>query len=493
MKECALKFLHPLLQRLRHFLTEPVEELGRTRRTLQYAGRLAFHCYRKLKQDRASQMAAALTYRTLFSLLPMLALALVVLSGFRGLEQYHERFKESIVEFLLPDTLLTVELEEQEVVPQESDALPVKPPTADHKTLDDARYQLGERIGDIVDQLSQINFQGIGIVGVLIFLYAATMLLSTIERSFNHVFGVEHARPWYLSLIFYYAVVTLGPIVIIAGQVLQQGAFEMLKAGAWTNWLAGPLVVISPVLTTWIVLCLMFVLLPHTLVHKRPALIGSLVAAVLWVITQELFAIYVSRAAITSLYGALGLVPLFLYWIFLTWLIVLFGLELTATLQGMRTGCLRRSDLREASEFGELDEQVDNPQWLLPVMIRLAGLFADGRHAEAPDLADQLGLPAPAVGRLLGRLEAAGLVHRVRRGEAEGFALAMPAGRISLRQLVELAGELGRARSARRTSREWSYLDKLGSAMKDAAGDATLEDLLTEGGPSVTSKPTRPA
>jgi membrane protein len=492
VKEYALEFLRPLLQRLRHFLTEPVEEFGRTRRALQYSGRLAFHCYRKLKQDRASQMAAALTYRTLFSLLPMLALALVVLGSFQGLEQYHERFRENIVEFLLPDTLLAVKIEETSAGRGElRDEVRDEPHEVEPRALDNARYQLGERIGSIIDQLSQINFQGIGIVGVLIFVYAATMLLSTIERSFNSVFGVEHARPWYLSLTFYYAVVTLGPIVLIAGQVLQQTAYETLKAGAWTNWLAGPLVVASPVLTTWIVLCLMFVLLPHTLVHKQPALIGSLVAAVLWVITQELFAVYVSRAAVTSLYGALGVVPLFLYWIFLTWLIVLFGLELTATLQGMRTGRLRRADLRDAPELGETGDHVDNPQWLLPVMIRLGGLFTQGRHADAPDLADQLGLPAPAVGRLLGRLEAAGLVHRVRRGDAEGFALAMPAGRITLRQLVDLAGELGRTRTARRTSREWSYLDKLGSAMKDAAGDATLEDLLTQGGGPSDPGPTR--
>jgi hypothetical protein len=70
----------------------------------------------------------------------------------------------------------------------------------------------------------------------------------------------------------------------------------------------------------------------------------------------------------------------------------------------------------------------------------------------------------------------------------------MPAGRIRLRHLVELAGEMGRARTGKRTGREWGYLDKLTGAMKDAAGDATLEDMLAgsdaPGAPKPATKPT---
>lgn len=486
-----MDILGPLLNRLRNFLSEPAEELGRTRRMLHYSARLAVYCYRKLIQDRASQMAAALTYRTLFSLLPMLALALVVLGGFRGLEQYHEQFKSSVVEFLLPETLLAAEIEEAATSSSaraefraldgpadaaKSDSDTARESNAEIQALDDARQQLGERIGGIIDQLSHINFRGIGVVGVLIFLYAATALLATIERSFNSVFGVEQARPWYLRLTFYYTVITLGPIVLIAGQVLQQGAFDALKEGAWVNWLAVPLVTLSPLLTTWLVLAAMFVLLPHTHVNKRPALVGSLVAAVLWVATKELFAVYVSRAGVTNLYGALGLVPLFLMWLYLTWLIVLFGLELTATLQGMRSGRFRRQLRSEPPEA----ESVGNPQWLVPVMIRMARLFSEGHIAAASELGDQLGLPGSAAGRLLAWLEKRDLVHRVHRADDEGYALARPADTIAVRHLIDLAGELGRARGTAAGGREWDYLGRLSAAMKDAAGEATLADLVVE-------------
>ena len=447
-----------IIQRLRQFVTEPGEELGRVQRVARYWLRLSWHCSRQLVKHRASQMAAALTYRTVFSLFPMLVLALVVLQGFRGAE-HQQRFKETLLN-LIPQRLLAAS------IPGEVSAA-----ATDTETVG---AELGQFISNVIDELGHVNVRGIGTVGILILVYAATALLATVERSFNTVYGVERARPWYLRLTYYYTVITLGPLVLLAGQYLQQKAFSTLTEGHWTNWLTGSLVVLSPVLTTWLVLVTMFVLLPATRVGKRAALMGSFVAALLWVFSKELFAVYVSRTGVTSLYGALGLVPLFLLWLYVTWLIVLFGLEVTCTLQAMGS---REPDQDLPSSQRRL---TGDPQWLIPILVRVGVAFEQGQAVDDRTLADELRLPAAAVTKLIERLEAEGLVHHVQEqaGRDSGYALAKPPDRIALADVLTLMQSMTLGDGSRADQQAWAYVRELAEVQRSAAGQTTLAQLV---------------
>ena len=457
----------------------PTHELTRWQRTVKFSVDLGRHGARELRHDRAGQMAAALTYHTLFSLLPTLVLAMVVLQTFVG-EAERQQFKESVVEFILPRTETTaVAAPEPEPVPAEPELEP-EPGQARadeqitaREELAEARQDLADRIEGLMNSLETINFGGIGVVGLLVFIYGATGLLATVERSFNQIYTASHARPWYIRLPLYYTVITLGPIVLIFGQVLQEMMFETIRSGAWTNWLAGPMVVITPIVSAWIVLFLLYLLLPNTSVSKQTAAIGSLVAAILWVVTKELFRYFVANAAITSWYGALAVLPLFLLWLYLTWLIVLFGLELTYTLQAMRG---RKFD-KETT--GRVEENLIDLAWLAPMGAQLARHFEQGRTTKAADLARAVSLPQRTISRLLQMLEAANIVHRVETSDnSGGYSLARPAEHITVTEVFDAARHvMPHPESRPDATAGWAFVDRLQNTIRQQATDVTLAEL----------------
>jgi membrane protein len=455
--------------RLKGLLASPREELSAWQATARFWLLLARRCGRNLIKDRAFQMSAALSFHTLFSLLPMLALMLVVVQAFQGIEHYRERFQSSVVEFLLPKTLVVEDGGEgaQAATEAEQDAAQLE--------FQRAREQLTTRIDDFLDGLSSINFGGIGVVGLLIFIYGATALLTTIEESFNLILRSRRGRPWYMRLMLYYTVITLGPLVLIAGQVAQGRFFELLasdQVATWTAWLTGPLALLTPLVTTWFVFAAMFLLLPTARLSMRAAALGSFVAAFLWLVGKALFGVYVSRTGATSLYGAIALMPLFLLWLWVTWMIILFGLEVTEALQAIASG---RDD--EERRRGEGEALVD-PGWLVTLSAQVARAFAAGETREPGELANRLNLPRPTARLMVDVLVEAGVLRRLGEDEAGALTLARPAERVRVADILAAA----RAHVARQPEGEpeasASFIEALARAEQETAGEATLAELV---------------
>jgi membrane protein len=416
------EFIHRLL-------TQPTDELSRWQRALRSALDLVRYCARKLNRDRAGEMAAALTYHTLFSLLPTLAMSLAVLALFVGPDE-RKGFQEQVVDLLLPPAVARAtapsgsgeELDEQ------------------RRDFVEARGELAQRVEEVFAKLESVNFRRIGIIGLLVFVYASTALLANIERSFNAIYGTDSARPWYLRLPLYYTVITLGPLALVGGVALQGRAFDWLATERLTAWLAGPIFVLSPVVTTWLMLFLMFVLLPTARVSRGAAAAGSLVSALLWVGGKELFGLVVTAAyaqgTAAAIYGSFALVLLFLLWLWLTWMIVLFGLELTATIQALHGG-----GLDHLPDFAT-DQGFVDVRWVLPLAALIAQRFEEGEMAETDELAEALAIPRRPTRRLLEALDESGLVHRVEERKRSGWALARPAASITVGSLLEAARRL---------------------------------------------------
>lgn len=502
---------------LRRLLTQPSSELNRWQLTARYVIELTRHCARALRHDKAAQMAAALTYHTLFSLMPTLVLVLVSLASFKGLEQYHDNFKGMVVGTLLPETLIqgdepdpeapqaiaprpeagpfrmsyrwamekAAEIRAEERVRERAETDRAEVIDAQitearkRREFAQARVSMEERIQGTLDQLGSVSFGSIGIVGLLVFIYGATALLSTIERSFSMIFGVGELRPIRLRLPIHFTVITLGPLVLIAGQLAQQQFIDLIRADSLTNWLAGPMVVLSPLLTSWLVLFAIFSLMPNAFVQRRAAAIGSFVAAVLWLVGKEAFGYYVLNAnTLTSLYGALALVPLFLFWIYITWLVVLFGLELTYTIQNMKG-----RKFKHVSE--KTPEQVLlDATWLIPVAAHVAADFAEGKQTQADKAATALQLPPHTVRKLLRALVDAQLVHRLGEGDNETatYTLARPADRIAVADVLDAASSLMPAApdgedAATPDAPAWQLAHQLQTQHHDRATGQTLAQL----------------
>ena len=187
---------------IRRLLQSPASELTRWQRSVVYSIDLARHCAAELRHDKAQQVAAALTYHTLFSLLPTIVLAMVVMQSFVGPAD-RENFKQTVVAFLLPQAAKTNAFEFER--------------TNDEKKTQElmqGREEVAMRVQGLMDSISGISFTGLGVVGLVLFIYGATGLLSTIEKSFNNVFGVVQGRAWYLRLPFHYTIITITRITI---------------------------------------------------------------------------------------------------------------------------------------------------------------------------------------------------------------------------------------------------------------------------------------
>ncbi len=421
------------------------------------------HGAREIQKDKAGQVAAALTYHTLFSMLPTMALVLVILRTFVG-DAEQQQFKEFI-------SGAAVQWLEGDRIDGTMTPLEAAEGTSEFRATVD---RIDETVANSLNQLQNINFQSIGAIGVLVFFYAATALLVTIEQAFNQIFGASQARPWHVRLPLYYTTITLAPLVIIAGQVAQSQAVTQLENQSLTAWLAPLISFITPMIATWIVFYLMYLLIPNASVRFRPAAIGALIAALAWVGLWKLFSIYVGGYAGASLYGALALVPLALMLVWLNWLIVLFGLEVAYVLQTVSP----QQEFGSGKRSLEAPELCD-PRWFLTILAAVGERFESGQSAKAEEIAQQLRVPEATVRELTEYLADRGFLHRVQAAgdttETNAVALARAPSSMTVNELFDLWIEIARPEGEVHDLPGEDILERLEQSRRGAFENLTLE------------------
>lgn len=499
-------FFERMAANLRRLAQEPIDaELTRAQRMLRFAVDLARHGGRQLQKDRAMDMAAALTYYTIFSLVPMAVLGLLVFRMFVGVDDARRWMRTAAYDYLgwssitipsappagpSPTANTTSGAAPQEMPTPDNGAANPAPPGAAGAAAaavdprkESAALQEGvdQRIDELITRAFEMNLGNIGFIGAALFLWAAVSLLVSLEYSFNVVFNCPAGRSWYRRITTYWAFVTLGPPLVFVSLYSATYAVHWSTAnaifGSYTDFLSGILGRAASIVTSWLVLFLMYVLVPNTGVQIRPALIGSFVAAVLWEFAKWGFRWYVTTALpYSALYGSLGLIPLFLFWLYLTWLIILFGLEITATLQALRGW---RLEEQEALRYK--DRLLCDPQWLIPVMATVARGFVKGRPVFGEEISRRMRLPLSAVLSLCDRLKRAGYLHQVdtRRREPMAYVLARPPEQIGMQGLLELGRSIT-TNNQRELADEpgWWYVERLSSSLLGSARSATLATVL---------------
>lgn len=478
------KLLHDSRHSVERLMTDPVDELTRWQRSLRYMLDFGRYCYKELHADRAGEMAAALTYHTLFSLLPTIVVMLVILQTFVG-EADRENLKQDVVDFALQ----WVKADDSESAAQQElwqgplRQGETKIGARDTKSeYEEARRTLTKNVQSVIDKLEQINFASIGIVGVLIFIYASTKLLSTAEHNFNRIFDAPYGRPIYVRLPLYWTSITFAPLLLLAGQFVQNRIITFITeaaeaTGTSAGWLGGFTALITPFVTTWLVLTLMYQFLPNTKVSTRAALTGGFVAALCWTVLIEGLKIYVRVAGTANLYGALALLPLFLLWLWITWLIVLFGLEVTYTTQMMKGR--RFKSLRTAEDRDVLFD----PRWMIPLTAMIGQSFQGGKAIRFNELQVASGLPNRAVANLVDILTEGNVIHHVEHGEpgVPAYALARPPEKINIDELLDLSEKAAMRERNRSKLSGVRLVADLHEAQLNAAKGTTLADVMEEG------------
>ena len=212
-----------------------------------------------------------------------------------------------------------------------------------NELVDEVRPDLADPRRKIIKQIQEfignIHSGALGLTGTAGLLFVAIGLLSTIEATFNDIWGVQRGRNWFVRVIHYWAAITLGPLVIVLVMGLAIGSqFQTVQNLIKETPVIGGLVF---KLIPFSVLCgsfmLLYQLMPNTKVQWKAALVGGGVAGVLWIANGNLNTLFASRVVSASkIYGSLSAIPIFLFGIYLSWTILLFGAQVAYAYQNRR-------------------------------------------------------------------------------------------------------------------------------------------------------------
>lgn len=292
--------------------------------------------------DRGANNAAALTYTTLFAVVPMMTVTFTMLAAVPAFQDTGEQIQDFIFHNFVPSAGETVQ----------------------------------EYLREFTAQARQLTW-----IGVLLLAVTAFLMLVTIEKAFNTIWRVRQPRRGVSSFLLYWAILSLGPILLGAGFAISTYIASLaLISGPEALLGAKTLLGMMPLLFSVAAFTLLYATVPNARVPLPHALLGGLFTAVLFEVAKALFGLYVRLfPGYQLIYGAFATVPLFLLWIYLTWLIVLFGAELVCNLSASHQwrkramprllvvlGILRVFHERQQSGLQVRHKDVQRQGWLLP-------------------------------------------------------------------------------------------------------------------------------
>ncbi len=458
---------------VKNFIKDALTRLNMLRRFLNFQGKAWRYCVRLLKKNRASDVAASLSFSTIFGLVPLAVVVLLVFQFMPGYEDIGDRIKNyaydqlylSAIEYA-PKTPHDVEEEVETEIDDHTD---------EEMAPEDVQESPKEQLTDHLDRIIQtmidsIDTGGVTVISLIFVIIAALVLLFKIERAFNNIYHVTFRRNFLQRMVNYWAVMTLGPVLIGTGMYVmtQHIGGGDIEAGLYMH-MGGTVV---SYLIAVVTLFMLYFVLPNTSVQISAAVWGAAVAGVAWMASKWLFGLYITNfLPYRDIYGAIGLIPLGVIWIYVTWLIVLFGLQLTFTMQHLRT--LDRADVEAAKEGGRYF--LANHMTVVGIVREVAEWFDNKRGAVGIEyICSKLDLPADFGEHLAGLLVQAGILAKVSEPR-DGYMLG---GQPEDIQLSDIADVLDKAGFGRQAVSNDDRLMQISQSQRAVLDDLTVRDIL---------------
>jgi membrane protein len=346
--------------------------------------------WRRFLEDRCFESAGALAYATLFAIVPLAAVVFGMVSMFPLYEEWTDRVSTFVFANFVP--------------------------------------RAAETVSEFLRTTAE-NARGLPGVGALALLVTALLTMASIEDTFNRIWRVTTPRRALSRVLIFWAALTLLPLLAVGSLALSSyvASLPLLSDAnerlGWGHVLLGLL----PLLLEFLAFSIAYRVIPNRTVKSRHALIGGLLATALFEAAKAGFAAYLGRANYQQLYGAVAVIPIFLLWIYVSWVVVLLGASFAASLSAFR---FQPRTLRLPTGYE------------LFGLLRLLGRFAEaqntgrGLHTEnlrelEPLLTDDLLM------RMLGDMHAIRVLQRTEGGE---WVLVRDLDHLTLAELYEASG-----------------------------------------------------
>jgi len=365
-------------------------------------------------RDQCLLRASALTYITVLSLVPLLALSFAVADGFG----FYAALEHDVISPFLDRTFGLL------------------PKPGDGVASAESGLAMRMAINQVLAFVDGTDFSALGIFGLLALLWTGLKLLGAVEQAFNDIWDAARPRTLMRKVADYMAMVVVTPIFIFAAAAITTAAqgssfARFLRENAGMGVVIDVGIQVAPLLALWGSFTFLYYAMPNARTQFSSAAIGGIVAAVLWQSALLLHIKFqVGVAGYSAIYSSFAAVPIFLVWVNVSWVIVLLGAELCFAHQS-------EPSYPEAPSARPADPALGVNAGLRAI-VRIATSFAGG---EAPRtstaIAEELALPEPAVGNALALLVRAGILAMGENEDEPIYMFARDPGTIRVKEVLD--------------------------------------------------------
>ncbi len=369
------------LQRLRRRIPAHIRE------PLGAFSKFVWHRY---VEDRCFDTAGVLAYASVFALVPLSVAIFGIFAAFPVFEAMSTRLTEFLFTNFLPTAARAVE----------------------------------DYLRQFADSAARLTS-----VGVIALLVSALWMMKSIEDTFNRIWRVSAPRPGLSRVLVYWTVLTLGPLLAVSSLALSSYLLSLSVLGSDQEPTWGPrLLSLVPLLVELAAFTLAYAIIPNRRVFFRHALAGGVLATVLFEFAKRGFAYYLQQVpSYEQIYGTIAVLPIFLIWLYLSWVVILLGASIAASLSAFR---YQRKDLLLPTGF-ELVGLLRLVGRLHEAQGRGVAISVEALQASEPSLSDDLLM------RLLGILRAG---YIVQPNEVGDWLLARDLDGLTVGELVDASG-----------------------------------------------------
>lgn len=321
-------------------------------------------------------------------------------------------------------------------------------------------------------------------IGIIILIWSVMSLLDQIESSFNHIWQINSARPWLRKFTDYLTIMLIAPVFLILSSSMtvfvNQELVDFIARSSILEFfkpIVGFLFKLAPYLLTWIVLTILFIIMPNTKVRFVPALVSGIIAGTILQILQWLYIdLQFGITKLSAIYGSFAAIPLFIIWVQSSWIILLLGAELSFANQNL-------SRYEFESEALNVSSYQKRALVLMIMNIIIKNFTVGEKPMSSENISKSLKVPVRLVRDILQDLTNSGLVSVIHENEHEErlYQPAMDIGILSVSFVLNKLDKKGSEHQVFVKTKEYDkialMLDKFDNLVAKSDSNILVKDL----------------